>query len=196
MGVIIPEGYGLAAFDLQLSGRPTPFVFTLGYGPSTLGVAEAAWTTVVDGLDDANRLFNAPQFSTSYTWLGVRATHMTGTGPIPFTVAKSVTGTKTEAPLPPNTSFLVRKGTARGGRRGRGRMFLPPAWTGEINVDANGNITSGNVTALNLLLSNLLDDMDTAGIPAVLLHSDGGTPDAITAMIAQPLVATQRRRLR
>jgi hypothetical protein len=107
---------------------------------------------------------------------------------------------------PQNVAILVRKRTNRGGRRGRGRFFLP--WCFEASVDNAGRLTSGEIGATNLRMSNFLDALANPPIgseggptPMVLLHSTGGSsvagaPTPVTGLETQSLVATQRRRLR
>jgi hypothetical protein len=106
--------------------------------------------------------------------------------------------------LPGNCAVLVHKRTARGGRRGRGRWFIP--WTiGESNVDEAGKITPANVTQLQTEMTALLGDFDSIGLPLVVLHepsapdaenpTTAGLPNRVTQLVVDPLIATQRRRL-
>lgn len=109
--------------------------------------------------------------------------------PTPYTGAPTA--------LPPNCALLVRKITASGGRRGRGRFYLPGVI--EAYADGAGLIDSGTIAILQTnagtMLSNLLLDADIAQV--VLLHSTAPfTPTVITNFVVQNRLATQRRRLR
>jgi hypothetical protein len=76
-------------------------------------------------------------------------------------------------------------------------MFLPAALIGDADVNETGQLTSAFRTAQQPKLDAALADMNTATIPAYLLHTDPTmTPDAITALTLLTTVGTQRRRLR
>lgn len=97
----------------------------------------------------------------------------------------------------PNTAWLVRKETASGGRAGHGRFFLPGVPDG--SMFANGQITSGHVTAMQLALDTFLLELEAQDIPMVVLHGAGSpisTPTLVTGLLCQTTAATQRRRLR
>lgn len=105
---------------------------------------------------------------------------------------------------PSNVALLVRKSTARGGRRGRGRFYIP--WivpnaavddVGQLSGEFHGNMQ----VASNDLLSNLAAAQPGgAGTPMVLLHSTSpnsatGSPNPVVGLTVDTLVGTQRRRL-
>lgn len=97
--------------------------------------------------------------------------------------------------LPPNNSFLVKKNTALGGRKNRGRAFIPHVQ--EDEVDGNGNIDSVFVEnaqdafiTFNTAVGTALEV--TAG---VLLHTDpADTPTPLVSGTWSSKIATQRRR--
>jgi hypothetical protein len=112
--------------------------------------------------------------------------------------------TKAISSTPPNCAVLVHKATARGGRRGRGRMYIP--WCCQAtDVTEAGTIGAATVT----LVSNAVNAWVTAVTPdpgpLVILHrpsrntigpgSVPGSPNVITSWTVDPLIATQRRRL-
>lgn len=118
---------------------------------------------------------------------------------------KAITGLNTSDPaLPPNICMLVRK--IVGGGRGirTGRMYLPGL--AENVVDENGVVLAAGVTGWNTALQTFLSDItnvddvqaDTA-YHMVVVHQPEGLPASqskVTALLAQPLIATQRRRLK
>src|SRR4029450_10468303 len=104
-------------------------------------------------------------------------------------------GTLSDTTLPPNCAVLFRKTTAPPGGPGRGRMSLPWAAT-EASVDEAGNIDPAAVTVMTAAAESWRVDAAASDNQLVVLHAGAGTPAAITAFTAQPLLATQRRRMR
>ena len=124
-----------------------------------------------------------------------------------------ISGTTTEvgsqagtAGLNQGQALLIHKRTLRGGRRGRGRMYIPWLLL-ESQVSDTGVIDSAYLatlqTASNTFLNNIaalaaFDDMR-------LLHSESGddvenpsvpgSPNAVTSLTVDPIVGSQRRRL-
>lgn len=99
---------------------------------------------------------------------------------------------------PANVAVLIHKRTTRGGRRGRGRMFIPWAMS-EGDVDEVGNISTTRLTQLQTNANAFLASLATNEVPMVILHNPGktspGAPNAVTNLTVDRLIATQRRRL-
>lgn len=109
---------------------------------------------------------------------------------------------------PPQVCYLVKLRTGSGGRGGRGRWYLPGVDEGK--VDEAGKLTAGFVASANTGLANFLSGVGDGGnvgfasyALAVVSHYRGGIlrPDGpkvstVTALTMDPVVATQRRRLR
>lgn len=105
--------------------------------------------------------------------------------------------------VPPNIALLVRK--IVGGGRGirTGRMYI--AGLAENVVDENGVVLAAGITGWNTALAQFLDDItnldgvaeDTAYHMVVVHETAAGavSTSKVTALLAQPLIATQRRRL-
>lgn len=110
-------------------------------------------------------------------------------------------------------AYLLTKQSALGGRRGRGRMFVPGV--GESYVNSAGQLTTGKVTSLNTKADDLLSNLTSQDRPMVILHGPstewvlddgkpkrvpvaGPVPEAtiVTSLVASSEVATQRRRQR
>jgi hypothetical protein len=95
---------------------------------------------------------------------------------------------------------MITKNTSLGGRRNRGRFYLPWA-VDEGQVGENGAISNTQVNSLqaraNKLLLNMAGGVGT-GWPlldgAMLLHNDEYIPTPITGLVANPTIRTQRRR--
>lgn len=196
MGVIIPEGFGIAKLRWKPLTSPDEVITTFGFLHDPLVSAEDEAGAIRTIAIATNRPLNPARYSTRYQSVGVEVTVMTGTGPVTGESVAFVTGTGTGTPLTTNTAVLLKKITARGGRKGRGRMFIPGIGVSEIDVDEVGIIASGDVSALQGVWGGFFDDLSASPTLPVLLHSDGGPPDSITSVQIQPIVATQRRRLR
>ena len=125
------------------------------------------------------------------TTAGIRRWDAASTGQI---------GNNAGAGLPNNCSVLVRKSTALGGRRNRGRMYIPCPI--ETTIDAAGVFTVGEVNSWNTVLGLLMPGgtVHTAfgflGDPVVLHETGSQTPAVVTGLTCQNKIGTQRRRMR
>jgi hypothetical protein len=100
----------------------------------------------------------------------------------------STTGTS------PNVAVLIKKITTLGGRKGAGRMFWPGCPEGAIGSD--GTLDAAARLAIESTLGDLRADLDTNGVPMMLLHNDSTSPNLVSDLTVDPIGATQRRRLR
>jgi hypothetical protein len=108
-----------------------------------------------------------------------------------------IAGTLAGAVQSANCAVLVTKQTALGGRKGRGRWFVPWAVT-ENNVDPLGVIDAEHVAGLATAASNTLASFTSNGCPLVLLHADvvgAPAPTLVTSLSVSALIGSQRRRL-
>lgn len=162
------------------------------------------------GQPDANLLADAVQGTFATAMNGLFDSQVT-IGPATTTVGQdgggepvvgvaggTNTGGRSGETLPSNVAALLVKRTARGGRRGRGRMYLPWALS-DTEVDDVGILTGAALTKLSTAGTALRTNLATANIPMVILHSLGATnpgdPNEVTSLLGDPRVATQRRRL-
>lgn len=104
-----------------------------------------------------------------------------------------VLGTDTGNPLPPQTSLLVQKRTAAGGRRARGRIYTT-CWSEAVN-DNGGMPTLAFRQDVEITLETFADWMFTNDTPLVVA-SQAGTPTNrnITDFVCGTAWRTQRRR--
>jgi len=202
MPLIIPAGYAQMVIEMRLGDDPEPMVTTMGITVDPLDVPDTlaqamfqTWTQKLSG-----------QIATTYATTGV--TLYVGTGAsTPPTVHESsgaeVLGQATAAPLPQNCALLVRKRTSAGGRRGRGRMYIPGV--SEIQVTAQGGILAAAVTGWQTAFTNWFNALVAPAsgpphIPVILHRSEGigvePAPTTISALVVDSRIATQRRRLR
>jgi len=202
VAVIIPPGYGLAALRWALTADPEEMITTIGVD---LGPAEGDFVEAANNVARAwGSQFPAAQLDTDWTWRGVRLyVGEDGGASIPYdSVGFTITGTSAGVGPVQNTAILVKKATARAGRKGRGRMYVPPFGLSSAGYAPNGTLGSSTITdyqtrftALRTIMANGESGL-TFAVPPVLLHADGSLPDAVTAFTVQAVLATQRRRLR
>jgi hypothetical protein len=120
------------------------------------------------------------------------------------------------AVLPQNCAMLIKKKTAKAGRRNSGRMYIPSGYMAEADVSNNGSIATASLQAYqnwaNGFLGNMTDPIAVPPAPATsfilsLLHSeptdDQGNvtgpapiPTDITSLVVDSRIATMRTRLR
>jgi hypothetical protein len=142
----------------------------------------------------------------------VRTTSLKGDGTSTFTTGESTAaptaGTNSMSSLPPNCAALLRKLTGTGGRRNRGRLYLP-FMLNEGEVDEVGNISAGvqgdiqsdandwkaalETGDSQMVIANRTYDAAWDVHPRHLVHTAIGP--AVTALLVEPMIATQRKRL-
>nr|CRY96703.1 hypothetical protein [uncultured prokaryote] len=201
MTLVIPEEYAEASIELRNDGDPDAWYITFGVGLGAAGVdvtpaAEAIYGAFSDNLkadlgDD-----------TAIVACHLRAAQPTG-DPITYSFFGTDSGTSSGDRLPQNCALLVTKVTGLGGRKGRGRMFVPNVIpvTGCNEV---GVLDSTFRSAIQADFDGFLTDVDAITTPfaceLVLLHNDYGVdtpaPTHITRLQVETTIATQRRRLR
>ena len=192
-----PPGFADISIRMVQSGLTRPAYITFGVDPTATDPSQVC-TSVQTAYTAAGSLNTL--IDTSVTTTGVRASLGTdGSADLVYQSDITVAGGKTNATcVPPNCAILARKATARGGRRGRGRMYIPFA-INDSDVDEAGLITSAYRTTINNALQAFLTALGVNSVPMVLLHSPGltsqGPPDTVLSLVADTLIGTQRRRL-
>lgn len=192
-----PPGYANISVRLQQTNLVRPAFITFGVDPTATDPSQVA-TSVHLAITSSGSLVSI--MDSSVTISGVRASLGTDGGADIVYQADFTTvgGSAITTALPPNCAILARKSTGRGGRRGRGRLYIP--WcTSEGNVDEAGVLTGSARNTINTALAAFLTALGVQTVPMVLLHSPGltspGAPDVVTSLVADSLIATQRRRL-
>lgn len=109
-------------------------------------------------------------------------------------VGSGQTGAAGGAGMTPQNALLVRKNTTHGGRKGRGRLFLPGITEG--TADESGTISGGTVAIYQAGFDGFLADLTAAGNTPFLLHNDATEPYEITSFSVQALMATIKDRIR
>lgn len=208
MGVKIPVGYGQWTLPLRLSGDSEEMVVTCGFLDDDTSDPNAIANTITNALF-ATSSFAASTWSTIYTLGPGRVTVNRTLGT--FEGVATVTRVGTNAAFSPthqNTAVLCRKITSRGGRRGRGRMYLPVGLTAEGNITPQGGLLESVRATLQADLETWKTALIAASFPLQLLHGDkvdpetgeiielAPPPNIINTWQVDPVVATQRTRMR
>lgn len=195
----IPAGFLESTFNFALAGSTHQMSWTIGWDDADFASndAETEATELYGFFTGSGKPYTAANIVAGWTFLGVSVVHQLESGPTSFELVSPVVGTAATAPLTPNVAILWNKITALGGRRNRGRAFIPPYAPGEGSVDGLGVINSGVVSATQTLYDASFVAAASGGYEAVLFHQTAPfTPTPIVNFVMQPLVATQRRRLR
>jgi hypothetical protein len=191
-----PPGYSSVSVQLQKAGMTRPSYITFGVDHSGTDPAAVA-TAVNNAIVYAGSLVSI--LDNSVTIPAIRVSMGTdGSTDIVHVGTFATVGAATLSSLPPNCAVLVHKGTARGGRRGRGRLFLP--WCVAItDVDEAGIIATSAMTSRQNAMNAFLTQLAVQTVPMVLIHDQGltapGAPDLVTYLNVDKLISTQRRRL-
>lgn len=196
MPQFLPAGYGQARILFRGISATSDSVVTFGYKQ----------TATEDPAEHAEAFYNAlvvtggpfvvSAFTSAYTFTGVYCTWMTETGPLVGEFLQPITGTNTLQAVPANCAFLLRKSTALGGRKGRGRAYLPPIWIAEGSIGPTGAIAGADATTVLNKWNAFKTALTTAGFDLRLIHTEAIIPTLITAFSVDTTLATQRRRMR
>lgn len=203
MALVIPPGYAQASIQIRMDGDPDPWYITHGVDLTANTESYQFVASKIVGAWTQNILAQLP---TTARVSGVQL-QVGQDGPdnltlfFPYDIAGGSTGDK----LPQNCAALVTKVTERPGRTGKGRLFIPSLLLDSV-VNNIGVISGAALSALQGDLDLILPYLETpepgndAVVSMVLLHNagvPGGTmPTPVTDLVLQPVIATQRRRLR
>lgn len=187
----IPSGFG--QINLKFTGASIPTGAETTWGFENVGNLSlvAVYNAVVADITANNwlaPLSNTIDVASILIKLGPDAT-----GPS-AEFASSLGGGTAGNVSPPNVAVLVHKHTAVGGRRGRGRMYLPGVI--ETVVGDDGTLDNTFRTGIETDLNDFLAALDASSIPMHVLHGDSSTPNEVQSLGVSLKAATQRRRLR
>jgi hypothetical protein len=211
MTLLIPAGFAHVAFKFQFLEGQEPAICTMGMD---LNGYAGTFNAGLDATTQAWQDHIIPGQSNVLTYLGTTAQYNNALGPATVDTPRNVNGGEAGAMLTRNTALLCRKTSIRGGRRGRGRMYVP-ATLRELDVDQAGNITVAQRNALQGAFDSFFNALNALGNGPCILHNDQtvvsyssvtgkpvygtvdpGPPDNVTALIVDARAATQRRRMR
>lgn len=198
MPLTIPTGFGEAAWHFTSTSGTPDFVTTCGVdlsdaGGDFAGAAEALWDYYAGSI--MQETSNHVQITRCVLRVG-------NDGPTSAYESSHtpVGGGSAGAHGPLSMAIIARKVTNVGGRRGRGRMFMPGT-AGEGTVDESGRVLEVHAALVNTKLNTLQSYMENGNanhqvvLPPVLLHSDGSTPTPIVDFAVGSLVGWIRGRI-
>lgn len=200
MTLVIPPGFGLAAYVFTGTTGTPEHVTTMGHDISAWGG---------DFVNCANNLMLeygnrwAALTDSSLTLARVNlAVGQDGPGGSVDSDRPAIPMTASVSSMPVSMATILRKSTNDLGRRGRGRCFLPGTLTQAV-VDENGLLSPARITAINTAAATWLENLElgvaggVTAAPAVLLHSGPPTdPTVITGFSCAPVVGWIRGRIR
>lgn len=212
MSTPIPDGYYRVKIRFRLTSDPEEMIVTLGLRDNEPGNRELdpAAEAVYDAWLGA---FPADKCVSSYALVGVDIYRgVDGGDTEQGTHNLVIQGTDVGAPPPSNCAILVKKNTAKSGRKNTGRFFIPPAYINEGSITPTGHLATENIQALQSYCNQFWAGLNDSGQPVgqpptsftpVILHSlkkdqppPAAPPTDITSFSVEPLIATQRRRMR
>ncbi len=192
----IPLEFCEVWFQYQVTGDNEPMYTHLAYG-----VAMAIDQTAVDAGFASWQLQWKVRSPGTVNLVGGHVLEQTAAGIRRWDAGVATTaGTSGGSALPNNCATLLKKSTALGGRRNRGRMYVPCPLEGD--VDPAGIVAPSAITAWNTACAVLLPGGAThtafgfLGDPVVLHETGSQTPAVVTDLSCMPKIATQRRRMR
>ena len=190
MPIQIPAGFCQVVFEFAI---PTP------------GGSKLAYSTCGSGDGDGGSLLDVAQAWYNDVWtlhlLGDTAENVTLMRVFAQNEASSSevnvleNGVRSGATSPPNVSSLIQKRTAFRGRENHGRFY----WPGLLNdseVADNGVIDSTRFVNLKESWEQIFDALVGDELQPFILHNSDTDPTPVTNFVYQPVIATQRRRLR
>jgi hypothetical protein len=197
-----PPGFASCSYELRHSLMSRSAFLTFGVDPTATDPNGIA-TSLASAFAAPGSLFTTldsnVQLQQTRVSLGTDGTEdIVGTSP--QLVACTLGGTSP----PANCAVLVHKRTARGGRRGRGRMYIP--WACSVSsIGESGVVLAADITRIGTAVAAWAAQVTSLVGPLVILHrpstpgtihpSVPGTPNPVTSFVVDPLVGTQRRRL-
>jgi len=184
MTVIIPPGHSLIAHQHAVSGSSRPMICTYGLDSVPTG----------SDLSDLHQAWGNSLVSVLSSTVSLETTTVYIDGGAREAYTEVIAGTDSATMAPPNVAYLLNKHTNRVGRQGRGRLYL--SGVAEANVGNAGVLTSAIIDDFDAQIAEFLGFLPDIATSMVLLHSDSSDPDPVTSITVNPLVATQRRRLR
>lgn len=198
MSLVIPPGFGNAAFIFTGSAGTQPFVTTLGVEIESFGgdhVAAANFAKQVYAANMASITSNnlvLDRVTLAIGNDGPGGSVDSDTAPVPMTASVSAGVTA--------MSVIARKVTDQFGRFGRGRMFLPGV-NSEAGIEPDGSLTTAYRNQVQTALGNLFAGLGAGSapnLPPVLLHGPAISipPTPMTGLVVSDTVGWIRGRIR
>lgn len=194
-----------AKFRFAITGKPTEAITTLSVEDRLNVYSDASSVAIALGQAWV-AAWPVNAYSNACGFVGVDVVRGNGTEqPIygaSYNLGTPRMGTATSAFLPLNCALIVKKNTAKIGKRYRGRMYLPSSFIAESAVDAWGTVSSSIQSQYNGFCAEwMTQTVSSKNLNPVLCHpvNVGGTslvPEGIDTFSIAGKIGTQRRRLR
>lgn len=190
--MIIPVGFSSLSIEFEGPGVPTGAAITFGVNQDVLLTTVAqigqAFAVAWDNANVVSLYDQSVTVKNCHVKMGPNDVGPSGDRPCDFQ------GSRVSEVGYPGVSVLVTKSTALGGRKNRGRFFLPGITEGDIAI--GGALESSFLSACGIVFGNFFTELGDGGIPMVILHNDATAPTDVTALVVASQSATQRRRNR
>lgn len=198
--LVIPPGFCNAHYLFSETGDPQVMSCARAWKVDTPGSANLLAEQLAEGFATDGDGWGTNNMFDQWTFVGVRVTVGNDGPPIIGEFLPNIVGTASSTNTPPqNCSVLFKKTTGFGGRKFRGRLYLPPINLSEASVNNVGMLTSGYISdaqaAMDRWTTNtgaLVDGFDGE----CLLHSGSEDPTQPVDVFIESQIGTQRRRLR
>lgn len=195
MTIVIPPGYAQFSIEFWLTDYNRPAVNVWGvdcrdniYAPDTMasGFLDIIGPSIAAGIDS------------NVTMRDVRMVlGQDGADPVVGFSTGSYAGTAVRESTAPALACLINLNTGLGGRRNRGRKYLPWALN-DTSVSEKGAVENSAVTGWNTRMAAVKTAMAANEWVPVLLHGTGSSavpdPTPVTTMTCSPVISTQRQR--
>lgn len=195
MARIIPPGYAECSMEFWLAGYLRPAVITQGF--KITGSVGSSYN-VADQFDLAFANSFKALFDSNVTMRNAKAViGQDGSDPIVQVSTTQTAGTSSRESTAPALALMVTKNTNLGGRKHRGRNYMPWALA-DSDVAENGAVNPTRLTSWAAALDEYMDYIigpttDLLDEP-VILHTDPTVPTPVTSFTPNPAIRTQRRR--
>lgn len=195
MAVQIPPGFATFAVEHWLVNYPRPAVcvwgldYPAGVGDPVLAAnqIQSAYIAAFAPGIDSNVIIRSSRLT-----LGQDASD-----PIVATATTSGPGTAVRDSTAPALAVMLDLHTSLGGRRNRGRKYVPWA-ANDTAVSEQGAIEGGTVTAWNTRGATWISNLAAMDVGLVVLHGTGSSPvpapTPVTSITTNPVIRTQRNR--
>lgn len=197
-------GTGEITLGFLATGNSTYKVATMGFADSTIPTeanAESIKTSV------ATNFYSRLSSQYSIAKVAIRWQQEAGIQRYVETTSTPDLFNGAATPLPSNCAIIIQKKTAFGGKKNRGRMYVPGLPEGL--VDQHGNISSSELASLNVVADSIFtgfnavfDDLvihhhypPSVGPPLAGQVDPSQTPTVVTSLEIPVRIGTQRRRM-
>lgn len=190
------NGY-VVAMGWNNSGDAETMISTFGLIDNTPGRTPDTVANVVETAITTAGVVAGAIMIVNWNYEGFVLTQEQAAGDLVVERPTSVDGDLAENGCPSNCALLIRKRTLVGGKRNRGRMYLPAAYLPEEQVSSNGDLDPVWAENIQNRWLTLLAELSNNDLFMVVWHSAPPlTGTVVSSLTVDGKIATQRRRMR